>query len=210
MIFATDAKPKISLATRLESERLVLRGAQPSDVPHLYRALRRNADHLRPFSPAPPPTDRRPTLALATREIERWRTLWRTGESYALFVFMRGEEKGDSARIVGRVTLGRVTRGAFLNSYLGYFVDHEEQGKGITTEAVRCALDFAFGPLRLHRVQAAIMPRNVASVRVAEKCGFRHEGQALRYLQIAGVWEDHEIFALTAEEWPISEKISPE
>jgi ribosomal-protein-alanine N-acetyltransferase len=206
LIFATDAKPKISLAIRLESERLILRPAQPSDIPLLYRALRRNADHLRPFSPAPPPTDRRPTLALATREIERWRTLWKSGESYALFVFMRGEEKGESARIVGRVTLGRVTRGAFLNAYLGYFVDHELQGKGITSEAVRCAVDFAFAALGLHRVQAAIMPHNTGSVRVAEKCGFRHEGKALRYLQIAGIWEDHEIFAVTAEEWQSGQK----
>ena len=69
MIFATDAKPKISLATRLETERLVLRPVQPSDIPLLYRALRRNADYLRPFSPAAPPADRRPTLALATREV---------------------------------------------------------------------------------------------------------------------------------------------
>jgi [ribosomal protein S5]-alanine N-acetyltransferase len=200
VIFATDAKPKISLATRLETARLVLRPAQPSDIPLLYNALRRNADHLRPFLPAPSVTDRRPTLALATREVERWRTLWKSGESYALFCFMRGEEKGESARIVGRVTLGRVTRGAFLNSYLGYFVDRDEQGKGLTSEAVKCALAFAFGPLELHRVQAAIMPRNVASLRVAEKCGFRREGHAPRYLQIAGVWEDHDIFAMTAEE----------
>jgi ribosomal-protein-alanine N-acetyltransferase len=200
LIFATDAKPKIPLSTRLESERLLLRPAQPSDIPLLYRALRRNADHLRPFSPAPPPLDRRPTLALATREVERWRTLWKSGESYALFCFMRGEDTGEAARIIGRVTLGRITRGAFLNSYLGYFVDRDEQGKGLTSEAVNCALDFAFGPLALHRVQAAIMPRNVASVRVVEKCGFRREGHALRYLQIAGVWEDHDIFAMTAEE----------
>ena len=206
MIFATDAKPKISLATRLESERLLLRGPQPSDIPLLYRSLRRNADHLRPFTPAPPVTDRRPTLALATREIERWRSLWRAGESYALFIFMRGEDKGESARILGRVTLGRVTRGAFRNAYLGYFVDHELQGKGITSEAVKCAVTFAFGTLGLHRVQAAIMPRNVGSLRVAEKCGFRHEGKALRYLQIAGAWEDHEIFAVTAEEWQSSQK----
>ncbi len=199
-ISATDAKPKISLATRLETARLLLRPAQPSDIPLLYRVLRRNADHLRPFSPLPPPSERRPTLTLATREVARLRTHWKSGESFTLFCFMRGEEKGESARIVGRVTLSRVTRGAFMNSYLGYFIDRDEQGKGLTTEAVNCALAFAFGPLGLHRVQAAIMPRNVASIRVAEKCGLRREGQALRYLQIAGVWEDHDIFATTAEE----------
>ena len=52
-------------------------------------------------------------------------------------------------------------------------------------------MDYAFGPLALHRVEANIMPRNQASLRVAEKCGFQPEGLARRYLCINGVWEDH-------------------
>ncbi|MGH7282594.1 MAG: GNAT family N-acetyltransferase [Polyangiaceae bacterium] len=202
------AKPKttsngpISLATRLATERLVLRPLVPADIPALYRALRRNADYLRPVSPAPPPEDRRVTLALATREVQRWRTLWRRSDTYALYMYPREEDGGPKTRIIGRVSLTRLTRGAFQNCYLGYFIDKDEQGKGLMTEAVRCALTFAFGPLGLHRVQAAIMPRNAPSRRVAVRCGFREEGLARRYLQIAGQWEDHEILALTSEEWP--------
>ena len=191
---------RISLATRLQTERLILRPLRPADIPALYRALRRNADHLRPVSPAPPPEDRRVTLALASREVERWRTLWRRGDTYALYIYPRGESQGAATRIIGRVSVNRVTRGAFQNAYLGYFIDKDEQGKGLMTEAVREVLSLAFGELGLHRVQAAIMPRNAASMRVADRCGFRHEGLALRYLQIAGAWEDHEIYALTAEE----------
>ncbi len=36
---------------------------------------------------------------------------------------------------------------------------------------------------------------------MVQKAGFRLEGRAERYLQIGGVWEDHDIFAMTAEEW---------
>ena len=50
---------------------------------------------------------------------------------------------------------------------------------------------FAFGPAALHRVEANVMPRNTASLRVLEKCGYRPEGLARRYLRINGVWEDH-------------------
>jgi ribosomal-protein-alanine N-acetyltransferase len=59
----------------------------------------------------------------------------------------------------------------------------------------------AFEELELHRLQVAIIPRNAASRRVAEKLGLRDEGTALRYLEIAGVWEDHVRYAITAEEW---------
>ncbi len=78
-------------------------------------------------------------------------------------------------------------------------------GEGLATEGVRALVSIAFAPepdgLGLHRVQANIMPGNGASLRVAEKVGFRREGVARRYLRIAGEWEDHAMFALTVEEW---------
>jgi ribosomal-protein-alanine N-acetyltransferase len=176
----------------------VLRPPRTDDVAILYQALRRNVEHLGPWTPTPPLDERRPTLTAVAREIARWRSLWRKSDSYAFYVWPREAENGS---ITGRVTLGRVTRGAFQNAYLGYWMDRDLQGRGYMTEAVRAATTFAFTVLQLHRVQAAIMPRNVASIRVAEKCGFRREGFALRYLEIAGTWEDHELYAVTREEW---------
>jgi len=61
-------------------------------------------------------------------------------------------------------------------------------------------LSFAFEQAELHRIQAAIMPKNPRSIRVIQKLGFRQEGYAVRYLQIAGKWEDHLLFARTREE----------
>ena len=69
------------------------------------------------------------------------------------------------------------------------------------TEAVRAAADIAFTDLDLHRIEANIMPRNGASLRVAEKAGFYHEGLALKYLRINGVWEDHIHMVLLRELW---------
>ena len=69
------------------------------------------------------------------------------------------------------------------------------------SEAVVVMLSFAFDRLDLHRVEICIVPRNSNSVRVVEKIGLRFEGTAERYLQIAGVWEDHLRYAITSEEW---------
>jgi ribosomal-protein-alanine N-acetyltransferase len=187
-----------SLATVLRTPRLILRPGRESDVGTLLHALRKNADHLRPWSPAPPPGQKRPTLASAAHEIARFRALWRRGISCAFYLF-HGEDK---KRIVGRATLGTISRGVFQNAYLGYWIDEDLQGTGLMTEAVRKVVDFAFSEAELHRVQAGVMPRNAGSIRVLEKCGFRREGQAERYLKIADRWEDHVLFAVTAEEWP--------
>ena len=46
------------------------------------------------------------------------------------------------------------------------------------------AMRFAFETLRLHRLEAAIVPRNAPSRRVAEKLALRDEGTAQRFLQI--------------------------
>ena len=68
-------------------------------------------------------------------------------------------------------------------------------------EAVAVILRFAFDELGLHRVEAAIVPRNAKSRRVADKLGLRDEGTSQRFLQIRGTWEDHVRYAITTEEW---------
>ena len=72
---------------------------------------------------------------------------------------------------------------------------------GYSSQGVRLVLRRAFGPLKLHRVEANIIPRNKASVGLAKKVGFRLEGRSPRYLKIAGIWEEHLRFAMTAEDW---------
>jgi ribosomal-protein-alanine N-acetyltransferase len=62
-------------------------------------------------------------------------------------------------------------------------------------EAVATLLPVAFGTLRLHRIEAATMLNNAASIRVLEACGFEREGLARSYLKINGRWEDHLLYA---------------
>ncbi|SFE19461.1 ribosomal-protein-alanine N-acetyltransferase [Paenibacillus algorifonticola] len=104
-------------------------------------------------------------------------------------------------QLIGRIELSNVIRGPLQNANVGYFLDRAHQGNGYVSEAVRLVTAYAFEQLDLHRLQAGVMPRNTSSIRVLERTGFRQEGLALRYLKINGVWEDHLLFALTAEEY---------
>lgn len=100
----------------------------------------------------------------------------------------------------GQLTLGTVVRGALCSAWVGYWVDATLAGRGIATGAVALAVDHAFGPVGLHRVEATARPENTASLRVLAKLGFREEGLLLRYLEVAGRWRDHSCLALTREE----------
>jgi ribosomal-protein-alanine N-acetyltransferase len=158
----------------------------------LLELLVRNREFLDPWEPVRPDTFF--TLETQKRGLARFRE----AEDFADFGIFLTE--GDE--LVGRVQLSGISPPPFANAYLGYFVSECHNGRGYATDGVRLAVDAALGELALHRVQAAVIPRNLASIRVLEKAGFRKEGLALRYLQVAGVWEDHLLYAVTAEEWP--------
>lgn len=187
-----------SVSTRLVTERLVLRPPKTTDVAELRRALRANHEHLKPWNPAPRAGEDPTSITAVSGTILRHRREWKAGSAFVFFAALRESPE----TIIAKIALSGVMRGAMHGAYLGYWMDAEHQGRGLVTEGIRAVLDFAFGPAALHRIQAAIMPRNERSLRVVEKLGLRQEGFALRYLQIAGNWEDHLLFAVTREEWP--------
>jgi ribosomal-protein-alanine N-acetyltransferase len=100
--------------------------------------------------------------------------------------------------MLGSFTFSNVVRGPFQACLLGYGLAADQQGKGLMREALVPALEWAFGPLGLHRVMANYLPRNERSGRLLAALGFEREGLARRYLQIAGTWEDHVLTAKIA------------
>lgn len=184
--------PSMSLIT----DRLVLRLPRTSDIPATRKLLLDNAEHLRPWSPAAKPGQDPLSLVEMTRTVTRQRRQWREDSAYTFLIEMRHEPK-----LIGRVVLSEVVRGAFDNASLGYWIDKQHQRAGLMTEAVKAVMRFAFVDLGLHRLQAAVIPHNAGSRRVLAKAGFREEGLAQRYLQIAGRWQDHVLFAITSEEF---------
>ena len=69
------------------------------------------------------------------------------------------------------------------------------------SEAVIGLLPEIFVEQGFHRLEAACLPENTASVRVLEKAGFQREGYAREYLKIAGKWQDHLLFAMLASDY---------
>jgi len=68
------------------------------------------------------------------------------------------------------------------------------------TAALRVLLPTLFGELSLHRIEAACIPPTGVGA-VLEKCGFVREGLARRYLCINGVWQDHTLYGLLADDF---------
>jgi ribosomal-protein-alanine N-acetyltransferase len=183
---------------RLERENSAIRPFVRGDLEALLALRLSNRDFMAPYE-----ADRSDaffTRAGQAREIALDTEAWAAGAGYAMAIVDRFADD----RLVGRIALSNVVRGPWQNATVGYWVDQAANGRGHATNAVRLLCRFAFEHAGLHRVQPAIMPRNARSRRVAENVGFRHEGTAVRYLKIAGVWEDHDVYAMTREEWQSS------
>lgn len=103
--------------------------------------------------------------------------------------------------IIGVVNLSQIFYGPFQNAYMGYYGGQPTAERGLMTEGVGLVLDYAFGPLALHRVEANIQPENTRSIALVRRLGFTREGYSPRYLFIAGAWRDHERWAMLAEDW---------
>ena len=172
------------------TKRLLLRILGPEHALAVLDFYVRNRDFLAPTDPLRPKEFYTAEMQAAALAVEREERL--EGRSLPLWICLRE----DPERVVGKISLSQICRGAFHNAYLGYKLDGALQGRGYATEAVGRAIRIAFGELGLHRIEAHVMPRNVRSIRLLERLGFEPEGYGARYLKIHGTWEDHVHFAL--------------
>ena len=195
--------------------RVLIRHPRASDEAE-YAGVRAACwEHLRQWEPTPPGKDspdgnhnavfERFLATSNTQESQRYLIcLLRANDAATSTAVL--QQRGTGTRepigpLIGQVSLNHIGYGAFQNAAAGYWIDHKHQGQGLMREALGLALDVAFDTIRLHRIEANIIPRNGRSIAMVERLGFRLEGTSKAMLRINGVWEDHQRWAILDDEW---------
>lgn len=172
---------------------VLLRHPQSADYDAWARLRDQSRAHLQPWEPTWGPDEL--TKASFRRRLNRYAQEIREDRGYPYWVM------SPSGQLMGGCTLSNVRRGVSQTATLGYWMGASFAGKGAMTAAVKLLLGHAFGPLSLHRIEAACLPTNEASRKVLLKSGFAEEGFARKYLRIDGQWRDHLLFGAIEDEW---------
>lgn len=172
----------------IETPRLTLRLPEMSD--HVaWATLRREGERfLREWEPAW-------SSDHLTRKAFRNRVYWsqrarEEGRALALFLVRRAD-----SRLLGAITLDNIRRGPSQSAQVGYWIGEQHARQGFMSEALAATVAHAFSVLDLGRIEAACLPENAPSRALLERSGFVCEGVAAGYLQIAGRWRDHVVYA---------------
>lgn len=171
-----------------ESERCLVRVPEEADFERWAALRAQSQTFLQPFEPRWPVGElTRPSFR---RRLRRYAQDARDKQGYAFFVF---DKDGES--LLGGLTISNIRYGVSQSCSLGYWMGEQHAGKGYMSEVLPAMFPFLFGELGMHRIEAACLPDNQASINLLQRAGFHEEGLAKAYLKIDGRWQDHRLFA---------------
>jgi RimJ/RimL family protein N-acetyltransferase len=118
---------------------------------------------------------------------------------------LRGEElnlavvdsadSADSGLIMGGASMYDVDLDQ-ARAATGYWLAPHARGRGVATRTLRLLARWAFSHLHLARLELTCAPDNLASQRVATRCGFVREGVLRSHVRFKGGRRDSVMFSL--------------
>lgn len=180
-----------SRPVELANDRLLLRMPRAGDYRAWQRLRAESREFLQPWEPRWRP-DELSGSAFRAR-LDRYDEEYEAGQAIALFLF-----EGEQQDLLGGITIGLIRRGVAQSCMIGYWIGERHAGRGYMTRALDLVIPHIFGPLELHRIEAACIADNRRSIRLLEKAGFQQEGVLRDYLKIDGQWRDHLMYSLLA------------
>jgi ribosomal-protein-alanine N-acetyltransferase len=183
------------LGPAISGHGVMLRAPQMADHAEWVALREASRNFLTPWEPTWPADDL--SRAAFRRRLKRYAEDQRTDQAYAFLIF-----RTEDSALVGGLTLANLRRGVAQAGSIGYWIGERFARHGYMTAAMRALMPFAYESLRLHRLEAACIPTNAASIRLLEKSGFEHEGYARQYLCINGIWADHLLYGRLKDQAP--------
>ncbi|MEO8210512.1 MAG: GNAT family N-acetyltransferase [bacterium] len=151
---------------RIETGRLILRTINESDIDAVLDYYIRNKEFLEPWMPKLGRDFFTYEFQLQRLSFEK--EMWEKGIEYRFRIFKKEEPEKN----IGNIAVSNIVRGVLQSGCLGYSVDEKENGKRYATEVIRKIIEISFGEIKLHRLEANVIPTNAGSIRGSGKIKF--------------------------------------
>jgi RimJ/RimL family protein N-acetyltransferase len=180
-------------AYRIETERMVVRCYNPSDVQMLADSVVESVEHLKPWMPwahaEPEP------FQVKVDRVKRFRDEFDRGEDFVYGIFNAKED-----RLLGGT--GLHTRIGDDQLEIGYWIHKDYINQGLVTESTAALVKAAFEIIHIHRIEIHCDPGNLASAAIPRKLGFTREGTLRAKTRFLDHWSDSMVWGLLEDEYP--------
>ena|SRR5579884_4138254 len=174
----------------LETERLILRPLELSDIPQLVPLIGAREVAATTLRIPHPYTEQHAREFIGP--------LQTAPAQHAPIAGQAITRKQDRQLIGG---IGLQVDEAHQRAELGYWIGVPFWGNGYATEAGRAMVRYGFADLQLHRIFASHFEGNTASARVLKKIGMRHEGCQRGHILKWGQFLDLQLYGILRSEW---------
>ena len=175
-------------------KKVLLRPPQYNDWNSWSKVREKNKFYLQPWEPKWSLAElERSSFVKRVRMFDKF---IQNDQAYSFLIF-----KNDSLEFIGEVNISNVQRGVIQSCSIGYWIAKNYEGCGMMSESLQLIKDFIFNELKLHRIEAACLPHNKASLKVLLKNGFKEEGVARKLLKINDKWQDHKLLSFIIDDF---------
>ena len=152
---------------RLETERLVLRPFVVEDAQAMYDNWASDPEVTRYLMW---PTH--PNVAVSEMVLRDWVAQYDKPTYYQWAIVLK--DRGDEP--IGSISVVQDIDDRVRSAHVGYCIGRSWWHQGVTSEAMKCVMDFLFDEVGVQRVEARHDTRNPHSGAVMRKCGMKYEG----------------------------------
>jgi len=173
----------------ISGKNIIIRKYRDEDAPQFFAAAIESIDHMIEFMPW---CHAEYSIGDSRLWVKSRNELWESGQEYSFIICSK-----ETGSFLGGIDINQINFDHKIGN-IGYWVRKSALKQGVATEAVSLISMFGFESLKLNRLEIVTLPNNLASIKLAEKCGANFDGVLRKRLVVHGEAKDACMYSMVS------------